>query len=80
MFCKVSGAMLTGHDLSTNTGTTLKQCLSLCTSDSYCYSLNYVISTAECTLNNVTDLGNGVRFNTSLSHDFLYYTTRECSP
>ena len=78
MFCKVPGAMLTGYELSTDRGVTISQCLSLCTAQYGCYSVNYILSNTTCTLNNATDVGNSANIIKNLPTDYLYFTSREC--
>lgn len=77
-FCKVSGGFLMGHGLKTVTVARLHECLSLCTADEHCLSVNYR-STGECTLNDDADLGNSNDFTTNMGADYIYFTFGKCN-
>lgn len=84
IMCKVTGALLANHVIHTSTTRFVKDCVKLCLQNPGCVSLNYVISSETCELNDAVSSDYEIRksadYNNLWDPDFIHYTTQSgCS-
>ena len=82
ILCEVLGAQLNNHVIQSITGVTETKCLFTCVKNSECVSLNYIISSQTCELNNAgwSDwwLTMEVAYNdykSDIGSDYVHYTS-----
>ena len=78
--CVIEGARLLNHVITTFTTRSSLLCVTLCSRQPGCMSINYHFGTNTCEINNrvATDYRAVDDFSRGLSQDNLYYSTSEC--
>lgn len=78
--CKVEGAKLSNHVVSTLSTSNAASCVAKCSADKDCKSANYNTSTGSCELNNANGPAyEGVAdYDDSADSNYIHYHSLEC--
>lgn len=82
--CQVTGARLTNHTIDTSSTRGVNDCVKLCVRNPGCVSLNYIVSSETCELNNAVSSDYRIRkfaeYDDQLTDDYIHYTSQsKCS-